>query len=197
MGLARFLLKVVLYCAIVFVALLLLGGLLGVALPLLTWSVMEAASGSFASAQIPLSIWTLGTALAAFVFRLWFLRRQRCTHLLRPLEYLGHLFRPSILTGGIAYGVMAVLTAFMKGLFAEAELAKLSPPVSVAPGILLGFIPLVIAMLAAILTVEGILKSIPESKEPTRDEKDLLGLWAFVNGGWKDATLSVWRRFHN
>ena len=170
---------------------------MGIVVPLFTWSVLKAANGSFASAQIPLSIWTGGAVLGGFAFRSWFLYRHRETHRLRLLEYPGPLLRPSVLTGGIAYGGMAVFVAFFKGLFAEAELAKLSPPVSIPPGILLGIFPLMIATLAGYLTVGGILRSMPESKDPSKDEKDLQRLWAFITGGWKGSVVLMWRKFRS
>ncbi len=172
--------RIVIFLVIAFLGLILLGLLLGVAVPFFAMSIVDAASDSFAAAQIPLSIWTGGAMLLAFLFRLYFLYRHRATHRLRLLEYPGSIFRPTVLTGGIAYGAITVMVTFAKGLLSEAELAKLSqsvPPVH--PGVLLGILPLVVAMLAAYLTTLGILKSMPESEEPSKDEQDILKLWSF------------------
>ena len=184
-GLFKRLLRVAFILLVLFLGFVLLGALLGVTRELMAWGMLEAASGSFASAQIPLSIWTGGATFLSLVFRVYFLYRLRATHRLRLLEYPGALLRPSVLVGGIAYGAIVVMVTFAKGLLNDAELANLSPPVTVPPGILLGIFPLLIAMMAAYFTAEAILKSLPESREPSKDERDLLRCWSYCTGIWQ------------
>ena len=158
----------------------LVAALLGLGLLGIASTMWQVTTGDLMSAQLALFRWTVGAVLVGIAVRSIFLFSHRRTHPLRKLEYPGQLWRAGILTGGIAYSVIAILVAFLKGTKTEIDAGATIPEELIVPVAFIGIVPILIVMLAGYLTVAGVLGKLPQSKVPSRDERDLVRLFEFL-----------------
>ena len=149
------------------------------------------ATGDVLAAQKVLFIWTLSAFLLALIFRLVFLIIKRGTHNLRPLEYPAQLVRAGFLSGGIAYGSIAVMASFLKGIIGSIEGTDAVEPQTAAYAMVIGLFPVCITLVAGCIAVMDLVGKMPKSKEPSSDEKQLVRLCGLLVRGVKIAINAI------
>ena len=154
-------------------------------------NVWIAATGDVLAAQKALLIWTLSAFLLALIFRLVFLIIKRGTHNLRPLEYPAQLVRAGFLSGGIAYGSIAVMASFLKGIIASVEGTDAVEPQTAIEAMIIGVLPVCITLVAGCIAVMDLVGKMPASKEPSSDEKQLVRLCGLLVRGVKIAINAI------
>ena len=140
---------------------------LGVSAQLLGWSIGVAAFGDDVTVKYQILLaWTLGAMIVAFLSKLIVLIKRRNDHDLRWTEYLGHGLTSSVLSGGLAYGAVAVVIAAMRGLVSDIETIGEADHETVANVALLAILPILLAMMAAVMTAHKNIVDIPKSSPP-------------------------------
>ena len=154
-------------------------------------NVWIAATGDVLAAQKALLIWTLSAFLLALIFRLVFLIIKRGTHNLRPLEYPAQLVRAGFLSGGIAYGSIAVMASFLKGIIDSVEGTDAVETQTAIEAMVIGTLPICITLVAGSIAVMDLVGKMPTSKEPSSDEKQLVRLCGLLVRGVKIAINAI------
>ena len=140
---------------------------LGVSAQLLGWSISVAAFGDnvIVKYQVLLA-WTLGAMIVAFLAKLIVLSKHRNDHNLRWTEYLEHGLTSGVLSGGLAYGTVTILIAAMRGLVTDMESIGDTDQEIVANVALTAILPILFAMMAAVMTAHKSIVDIPKSSAP-------------------------------
>ena len=154
-------------------------------------NVWIAATGDVLAAQKALLIWTLSAFLLALIFRLVFLIIKRGTHNLRPLEYPAQLVRAGFLSGGIAYGSIAVMASFLKGIIDSVEGTDAVETQTAIEAMVIGTLPICITLVAGCIAVMDLVGKMPKSKEPSSEEKQLVRLCGLLVWGVKIAINAI------
>ncbi len=140
---------------------------LGVSAQLLGWSIGVAAFGDNVIVKYQILLgWTLGAMIVAFLAKLIVLIKRRSDHELRWTEYLGHGLTSGVLSGGLAYGAVAVMIAAMRGLATDVETIGETDQETVANLALMAILPVLFAMMAAVMTAHKNIVDIPKSSPP-------------------------------
>ena len=140
---------------------------LGVSAQLLSWSISVAAFGESVIAKYQILLaWTLGATALAFLTRLVVLYRRRAEHRLRWTEYFGHGLSSGVVSGGLAYGTVAVVIATMKGLATDIEAVGEMDRETLSNVTLMAIFPIFIVMMAAFMTALKNVVEIPKSEPP-------------------------------
>lgn len=140
---------------------------LGVSAQLLGWSINVAAFGDNVTVKYQILLaWTLGAMIVAFLSKLIVLIKRRNDHNLRWTEYLGHGLTSGVLSGGLAYGAVAVVIAAMRGLVTDMETIGGTDQETVANVALMAILPILFAMMAAVMTAYKNIVDIPKSSPP-------------------------------
>lgn len=154
-------------------------------------NVWTVATGDVLAAQKVLLIWTALAFLLALVFRFVFLISKRGTHNLRPLEYPAQLVRAGFLSGGIAYGSIAVMASFLKGIIDSVEGTDAVETQIAIEAMVIGTLPICITLVAGCIAVMDLVGKMPKSKEPSSEEKQLVRLCGLLVWGVKIAINAI------
>ena len=146
-----------------FVATFIILVLLGFATALGAMGLLEVTFGENVVAKYQILFgWTLLALLLSSATRLIVLFRARDRHELRWDEYIGQMFTTAVLSGGLAYGSIAVVVAAFRTLVDDLETIVDADDETLANVVLLAAGPILIAMFATILTLQKKLTEIPE-----------------------------------
>ena len=140
---------------------------LGLSTQLMSWSILAAAYGDNVTVKYQILLaWTLGAMSLAFLVRIIVLIKRRNEHNLRWTEYLGHGLISGVLSGGLAYGAVAVLIAAMKGLAIDIEAIGETDKETLSNVALMAIFPTFFVMMAAVMTAHKNIVEIPKSTPP-------------------------------
>ena len=138
-------------------------------------NVWIAATGDVLAAQKALLIWTRSAFLLALIFRLVFLIIKRGTHNLRPLEYPAQLVRAGFLSGGIAYGSIAIMASFLKGIIDSVEGTDAVETQTAIEAMVIGALPICITLVAGCIAVMDLVGKCPNPKSQAAKRSNLFG----------------------
>ena len=163
---------------------------LGFATVLASWGLWEATFGEDVVAKYwVLFGWTLMVLVLASAIRLIVLFRARNRHMLRWDEYIDHMFTTGVLSGGLAYGAIAVVVAAFGALAVDLETIGDASDETLGGVALLAGAPILIAMLAAFLTLQKKPVEIPETAPRSKELERMLRPLRFLGGQVKNRVL--------
>ena len=154
---------------------------LGLSTQVMGWSLLAAAHGDDVMLKYQILLaWTLVATSLAFLVKIGVLTKHRNEHSLRWTEYLEHGLTSGVLAGGLAYGAVAVVIAAIKGLGTDMDTLGETDQETLANLTLIAIFPILIVMMAAVLTAYKSIVEIPKSSPPDPTIARRLPLLRFV-----------------